>query len=506
MPTTVLITSAGSGAANNLVRSLKRWNPSLATGGCHHDPFRLRASAADRNWLVLPVGHPRGGAALRAVVADASADLLMPMTDADVGAVAGLRPRLDCRTFLPSAPMLAVCGDKLRLTRHLARHGVAVPETYAIEGLRQVEQVARRLSSHAMLWCRMRHGAGSIGATPVRTADQARHWIDYWVRLRGVPARAFTLAEYLPGRDFACQSLWKDGRLVLIKTVERLSYFGGVSRPSGVSSIAALAKTVTAPAVVDVCERAVRALGRGASGAFSIDLKENAAGVPCITEINAGRFITMLELFDRSGKHSMSATYVRLALGEDVGLRDEYDVGEDFYLIRDVDTLPAVFHATDVFDGLLDARGVAHRRAGRAAKGEHDGRADEEGREEHRASGHHGPALQAGRQVPGAGVEGRGQGVGRPVLHEDQAQIDGQVIGSGLGPPAGPHVLQAPAAPVVGQSVAGEFDGHALEAMWLEARRLAADYGATLREFRAVPAAPPGRVRARGSSRAPRRG
>jgi hypothetical protein len=49
----------------------------------------------------------------------------------------------------------------------------------------------------------------------------------------------------------------------------------------------------------------------------------------------------------------MPATYVRLGLGEPVDLRDEYDVVEDYYLVRDLDTLPAVFHADELFEGIL---------------------------------------------------------------------------------------------------------------------------------------------------------
>ncbi|MGH7392144.1 MAG: hypothetical protein ACREM3_22195 [Candidatus Rokuibacteriota bacterium] len=493
MPTTVLVTGAGGGTANNVVRSLTAWDPSVITVGCHDDPFRLKASAAARNWLAPPLGHPRWPRAMRAIVARAAVDVAIPTTDADLEAVGAIRRRLGCRTFLPAPPVLALCADKLRLARHLSAHGVPVPETYAVAGLGGLPAVARRLAAHPKLWCRMRRGAGSMGATPVITADQARHWIDYWVRMRGVSARAFALAEYLPGRDFACQSLWKDGRLVLIKTVERLSYFGGTSRPSGVSSIAALARTVAAPAVADVCRRAVRALGPRVSGAFSVDLKENAAGVPCVTEINAGRFITMLNLFDAAGKHSMSATYVRLALGEVVELRDEYDVAEDYYLIRDVDTPPAVFHATEVFDGFLDARGVIHRRAGRAATGDDDGRAAQEGREEHGAPGRDPTGLEEGRQGTGEGAEGRGQRLGRQALDEGEAQE-----GRRVGPARGGGARR--------WSITGEFEGHALEALALEARRVAARYGARVTTVSRAPVARPRRARARTSSPLRRRG
>lgn|GEM_PF-58274 len=472
--------------ANNLVRSLTAWDPDLVTAGCHDDPFRLRASTARHNWLVPPAAHPRWPRAMRAVVAESGAGVALPMTDADVTAVAAIRRRLGCRTLLPSGDVLALCADKLRLTRHLAARGVPVPRTYAVDTPRRLVDVARRLGAPRMLWCRMRQGAGSMGATPVRTAAQARHWIDYWVRLRGVPASAFTLAEYLPGRDFACQSLWRDGRLVLVKTVERLSYFGGVSRPSGVSSVAALARTVTAPAVADVAVRAVRALGAGVSGAFSVDLKENRDGVPCVTEINAGRFITMLNLFDVAGKHSMSAVYVRLALGEDVGLHDEYDAAEDHYLIRDVDTPPAIFHGAEVFEGLRDARGV-NRGPGRTTTGGHDGRAAQEGREEHGAPGGHRPADEEERKGARAGAAGRGQGLGRQAVDEDQAQESPRVAGA-----------RRWALPV-------ELDGHALEALRLELRRVAADYGATITAFRVTPRARPRRAPARRTFPARRR-
>lgn len=106
--------------------------------------------------------------------------------------------------------------------------------------------------------------------------------------------------------------------------------------------------------LVDTCARAIRILGRAISGAFSVDLKEDRDGVPSITEINAGRFFIGMTAFDHVGKHNMPHTYVKLALGEEVGLHEEYDAVEDYYLVRDLDTLPGVFHATDLFDGIRE--------------------------------------------------------------------------------------------------------------------------------------------------------
>jgi carbamoyl-phosphate synthase large subunit len=350
------VNGAGTGAGNNLIRSLRAGDPSFVIVGCHHDRFALKKSSADRSYVIPSPSHPGFADALRRVVETETIDLSIPNTDADVELASRLRGDLPCRLFLPAEPVIELCQDKYRLTAFLRSQGLPAPLTYPVIGLDEIDGIFRRFPRRSQLWCRMRRGAGSMGATPVRSPEQARGWIRYWEEMRGVIPGSFTLSEYLPGRDFACQSLWKDGRLILVKTCERLSYFGGASRPSGVSSTAALAKMVSEPPVVDACARALRALDPKLSGAISVDLKEDENGIPCITEINAGRFITMMNFFDLTGKHNMAATYVRLALDEPVDLHEEYDVAEDHYFVRDVDTVPGIFHADDLFEGIEDAR------------------------------------------------------------------------------------------------------------------------------------------------------
>ena len=356
-PIRVLVPGAGSGPGNSLIRSLRSGDASFVIVGCHDDRFVLRKSTADRNYLVPPRGHARYPAALRRIIRRERVHLLIPNTDDDVALASRLRATLPCRVFLPTRGAVALCQDKYRLTAHLSAHGVPVPRTFAVRSRPAVARAFRDLGQPPRVWCRIRSGSGSRGAAPMTSPRQAVNWIAYWREMRGVPARAFTIAEYLPGRDFACQSLWKDGTLVLVKTVERLSYFGGGSQPSGASSIAGLAKTVIDTRVVDASVAAVRALGRRVTGAFSVDLKENDRGLPCVTEINAGRFITMMNFFDMAGKHNMTLTYVRLALGEPVAVGESYDRVEDHYFVRDVDALPGIFHADALFEGVHDARG-----------------------------------------------------------------------------------------------------------------------------------------------------
>lgn len=352
----VLVTRAGTGATNNLIRSLRAGDADLIVVGCHSDHFFLKKSRADRSYLIPTLEHPGLADALRYVVQTEQIDVIIPTTDDDVCALSELRDSIACRFFLPAAPTVALCQDKYALATRLEAEEVPVPKTFAVADLDHLDEPFGRLMPAPRVWCRIRTGTGSLGATPVRSAEQARNWIRYWAEMRDVATTAFTLSEYLPGRDFACQSLWKNGELVLMKTTERVSYFGGAGGASGVSSIGGLHKTIHEPEVAAVCARAIRAIDVSATGAFSIDLKEDRNARPCVTEINVGRFLTGTPIFDLTGKHNMAVTYVRLALDRPLHIEEAYDVVEGYYMIRDLDAEPDIFHADELNEGIRDAR------------------------------------------------------------------------------------------------------------------------------------------------------
>ena len=352
----VLIIGAGTGPGNNVIQSLRAGDPLLTIIGCHDNRFALKQSVADRNYLTSRSTEPSFVDELRRIVEAERIALVMPTSDRDVKVLATLRDRIPARLFLPRLEVIELCQDKYALTSFLHERGLPVPETYAVTNLEGIEAVFARLAPHTRVWCRLRRGQGALGAVLVTSPEQARTWIRFWEERRGDPPAAFTLSEYLPGRDIAAQTLWQEGQLVLVKTYERLTYLGA-SDPMGVSSIAALSKTVVEPRIAEICARAVRAVDPAASGVFVFDFKENIDGMPCITEINAGRFGMSTNIFDLPGKHNMAVTYVRLALAEPVDIREEYDAIEDYYMVRDVDTAPSVHHADEFFEGIEDVRG-----------------------------------------------------------------------------------------------------------------------------------------------------
>ena len=352
----LLLLGAGTAAAENLLASVRHGDPAVVVLGAHDDRFVLKHSAADER-LLVPSARTAGFVpALRRLVRERAVDLVLPTSDVHVQALSHGRQQLAGKVFLPSRQAVDLCRDKHALIRVLRRRGIPVPETHAVVGRSSIDQIFTRLGGKGPLFCRPRSGTCSRGAAAVSDPEQTWNWIRIWQTMQGLPATTFTLAEYLPGRQIACQSVWQCGRMILSNTFERVSYFGVDNIPSGITSLASLAKTVVEPGVVALCRRAIRTVSPGASGAFSVDVKEDGQGRPHITEINAGRLFLGMTAFDRVMKHNMSLTWVRLGLGEDVGLAEEYDTSAAYYMVRDLDAPPGLFRAEDLFDGIEEVR------------------------------------------------------------------------------------------------------------------------------------------------------
>ena len=151
-----------------------------------------------------------------------------------------------------------------------------------------------------------------------------------------------------------CMSLWRDGQMVLVTTFEKLSYFGGEAHPSGTSSLSSLAKTIIdSTGSSTSAGRAIRALVPQGFGRLQRGPQGESRRHPCITEINAGRFFIGMTAFDEVSTHRVASVFVRLACNEIVDdVLTEYATVPDYYVVRDLDTLPGVFSADDLFSGI----------------------------------------------------------------------------------------------------------------------------------------------------------
>src|SRR5512143_2237183 len=104
-------------------------------------------------------------------------------------------------------------------------------------------------------------------------------------------------------------------------------------------------RTVHNVTVNKIATEAVLAIDSNFTGIASVDLKENAAGMPCVTEINPGRMFTTSYFFSFASNKlrgdyaaNIPYLYVRLAYKETVPDLPKYDIlPSGIYWIRHMD-------------------------------------------------------------------------------------------------------------------------------------------------------------------------
>jgi carbamoyl-phosphate synthase large subunit len=343
----VLVTAAGGGGGENLINSLRRSSLDLLIYGSNMDENLLAKSSVDVPVWLPGAKEDRYTGCLESLIQQESLELVIPNNDHEVGRISEDRDKLSCRVFLPPHEAILNCQDKLRMHTVLSQANVPVARSRELTGYDDIDEFIAQFPADRY-WVRPRRGSGSMGATWVRSAEQARAWIDLWIGLRGMELNDFTISEFLPGRDYAFQSVWKEGRLMVAKLAERLAYIMGRNRLSNMSSSPAVARTLRDEKALDNIFRAIGAISRTPHGNYNLDLKGNERGEMCITEFNIGRFMMITPIFDRTGKYNTADIHVRCALDEPVNIDDPIDIEENVYLIRELDTLPTIIREEEL--------------------------------------------------------------------------------------------------------------------------------------------------------------
>jgi carbamoyl-phosphate synthase large subunit len=335
--TTVLLLGAGGSAAANVLDALRRADTSYRVVGADASVVKLHLSQADERVVIPRAAEDGYATAIVAAVEQYGCDVVHPQPDADVLAIGRMRSEIPAATYLPDQFALELAADKLIFTVRLRDTGVPVPETIAFSGIDDVAPgTAKLLAEHDRVWVRARRGAGARASLPVRNGAQADAWVRWWVDERGLQASDFIASEYLPGREFAYQSVWQDGELVAGQSRERLEYLYGHLTPSGQTSTPAVARTVHEPAIDELAQDAIRVLDAEPRGTYCVDIKESDDGTPKVTEINAGRFFTTSNFFAAAGLN-MPDLLVKCALGDHPPRSGSSPLPADLFWIRMVD-------------------------------------------------------------------------------------------------------------------------------------------------------------------------
>lgn len=344
----VLITGVGGGGSNNLIASLYASRLDFKEYlflGSNLKAEILAKSPLEENYILPVATDSNYNESLKKLIAEKKIDLVVPNNDREVAKISQIRDELDCRIFLPPDETVRLCQDKMAMHKRLAEAGIPIARTYSLSSLEDIEPAMGEIGGERF-WIRPRTGSGSKGATWVRNAKQAKDWIELWVSLRGFHVDQFTVSEFLAGRDYACPSVWKDGKLIVAKMCERLEYFFGANRLSGMSSTPAVARTIRDEQALDTIMKTVHTLCSRPHGNFNFDLKGRDTGEMCITECNIGRFFMITPIFDLTGKYNTAEIHIRCAFDEDPHIEAPIDIEEGYFLLRDLDTTPTIVHET----------------------------------------------------------------------------------------------------------------------------------------------------------------
>ncbi len=335
----ILVTGAGGSAASNFINSLRISGEDFYIVGTDINLYHLElASGVDKKYLVPPATDPGYLEKINLVIEKEQIEFVHPQPDIEVLTLARNRDKIKARTLLPSTETVELCQNKIALIDYLKERGVPVPLSFRVESKNDLARALGRIFTiYPKAWLRPIRGFGSKATLPITSLEQAHLWISYWESKGEYRYEEFMVCEFLPGKEYAFQSLWRDGEVVTSQARERLEYIFGNLTPSGQSSSPSVARTVHNEKVNEVATNAVKAADALATGIFCVDIKENREGVPCVTEINSGRFFTTSNFFATAGLN-MPLYYVKIAFGEEIPDLPHYNaLPEGWYWIRYTD-------------------------------------------------------------------------------------------------------------------------------------------------------------------------
>lgn len=337
----ILVTGAGGSAAHNFIDSLRN-NPNdevFYIVGADMSRYHIELSDVDKRYIIPGVGDPEYINIINKIIKEENIDFLHCQPDVEVNFLSQYQKKINTKTMLPKYETIEICQNKMEFNRILRENNIAVPEAYYLESEESLEKALGKLfKNHEKVWLRAIRGAGSRAALPVKKVKHAKMWVDYWKEMRGLGYGDFMVSEFLPGKEYAFQSIWKDGELLMSQARERLEYIFGNLTPSGQSSSPSVAMTVHNDKVNKLAYNAVKAIDPNATGIFCADIKTDKDNNEKIIEINAGRFFTTSNFFSAAGLN-MPYFFTKMGFGEAIenSHKPFNNIPENWYWVRMID-------------------------------------------------------------------------------------------------------------------------------------------------------------------------
>ena len=233
-------------------------------------------------------------------------DFIFFGSDIEIRVASKNAAEIKTKIWLPKYETVRIMQDKYLCNKLWEKAGICVPKS-------KIVKVVEDLRGNSWLRPLGYIGGGAKLARYAKTKREAVQWVGEHTGFN-----QFTISEYLPGRLFGFDSLWKDGRLIGHFLKERLRYLNeGEELGFSTSVIKNSDNKLAIKTAID----AILAIDQIPDGVFTVDLRENTAGKPAVTEINPGRFLTTSLLFFLKTGYDLPNDYINMALGREITKR-----------------------------------------------------------------------------------------------------------------------------------------------------------------------------------------
>lgn len=329
----ILVLGCGGSAGINYIKALRIAPEQFYIVGVDVNKYYIEMSPVDKRYLVQ---HSRGKEkgylkVINKIIKNEKIEFVHAQPDPEVKIISDYRNQINARTFLPSKNAVDISHDKWATYQTLLQAKIPVAKTIRVKDEGSLKEIFKNIPGD--VWLRANTGAGGKASLPVKSIQQASMWITYWLD-KGLKWSDFLSSETLTGTEISWLSVWKEGKLVCSQGKERVEWVGTGASPSGVTGTTAIQRTVSSQQVNDIATKTVQAVDKNPNGIYVVDTKENSSGVPCVMEINPGRFFTT-SLFFASAGVNMPYIFTQLAFGEKTArVRPYNSVRENIYWMR----------------------------------------------------------------------------------------------------------------------------------------------------------------------------
>jgi len=357
----VLVLGAGAPSGVNFIKSLLLKNIICYGTDSNKYHIHLAQPYTHQTFLVPRCTHADYINSINRIIENNDIDFVHPQSSVQVKVISENRNKIKCKIFLPKKETIEICQDKMASALIWWTNGLCKePISIDIRAGLVKQEIKYALDKYNKIWLRATEGAGGRGSTPVENVETGYHWIRYW-RSKDWQKNSFweqwewMAQPYLPGRNIAWHSLWKDGKLIISQAREHLEYIYPYLAPSGITGTPVVQRTLNEGKINLIAESSVLAIDKKPNGIFCVDLKEDKDGKPIPTEINAGRFFTTSFFFSELGRQcgieraNMPYLYLLLGLDREIPKGNKYNILPDnIYWIRHIDIPAKIIYGDDL--------------------------------------------------------------------------------------------------------------------------------------------------------------